>query len=303
MLGAQTVPGNVPCRVPRLCRVPVPHRLPELCQELILCHIPMPCHPPGPHRVPLPCPLPTPRHIPMPCPTPRPHRALVPCQVPMPCHATSPCHTTHPDHTRCRYPASCPRCATPHAYTAPAHLEQEVVLEDPLDGLEQVGAEGQRVPQPLLALAEEPSLRLAPHALGQRRHRAAGRERAQPPARPAARPRAPHSPGVVVAVLGVDGKLLALRAGGSAVRARHGPHAPPPSPVPPRGARSYPGDEADGHGHGIAGAALQVLQQGAGGGGQQRGRGDSSPTTITTTTAGWGGTDRVPSGTTHLLSS
>lgn len=108
------------------------------------------------------------------------------CPISRPNHAgnsrsaPSPHHAKHPDHPGC-----------PAPLRAPPHLEQQVVLEDPLDGLEQVGTEGQRVPQPLLALAEEPRLRFAPHALSQRRHRAAGTERAQPPARPAARPRPP----------------------------------------------------------------------------------------------------------------
>lgn len=64
------------------------------------------------------------------------------------------------------------------------HLEQQVVLEDPLDRLKQVGPEGQRVAQPLLAFPQEPCLDLAPHAFSQGCHRAAGREGAQIPAHP-----------------------------------------------------------------------------------------------------------------------
>lgn len=46
------------------------------------------------------------------------------------------------------------------------YVQQEVVLKDPLHWLEQVGAQGQGVPQRFLALAEELRQRLVPHALG-----------------------------------------------------------------------------------------------------------------------------------------
>lgn len=51
------------------------------------------------------------------------------------------------------------------------HVQQEVVLEDPLHRLEQIGAQRQRVPERFLALAEKLGQRLAPHALCQHSHR------------------------------------------------------------------------------------------------------------------------------------
>lgn len=49
-------------------------------------------------------------------------------------------------------------------------LEQQVVFEDALDWLQQVGAQGQRVLQQLLPVPEELSLLLVPHALRQGGH-------------------------------------------------------------------------------------------------------------------------------------
>lgn len=51
------------------------------------------------------------------------------------------------------------------------HMQQEVVLEDPLHRLEQIGAQRQRVPERFLALAEKLGQRLVPHALCQHSHR------------------------------------------------------------------------------------------------------------------------------------
>ena len=52
------------------------------------------------------------------------------------------------------------------------YLEQQVVLEDALDWLQQVGAQGQRVLQQLLPVPEEFGLLLVLHAFRQGGHRA-----------------------------------------------------------------------------------------------------------------------------------
>lgn len=49
-----------------------------------------------------------------------------------------------------------------------------MVFEDPLDGLEEVGAQREGALQGRLPLPEKLGQRFAPHALGQGRHRAAG---------------------------------------------------------------------------------------------------------------------------------
>ena len=56
---------------------------------------------------------------------------------------------------------------------APAYLEQQVVLEDALDRLEEIGAQGQRMLQQVLLVSEELGLLLVLPALGQGGHRAA----------------------------------------------------------------------------------------------------------------------------------
>ena len=56
---------------------------------------------------------------------------------------------------------------------APGYLEQQVVLEDALDRLEEIGAQGQRMLQQVLLVPEELGLLLVLHALGQGGHRAA----------------------------------------------------------------------------------------------------------------------------------
>ena len=56
---------------------------------------------------------------------------------------------------------------------APGYLEQQVVLEDALDWLEEIGAQGQRMLQQVLLVPEELGLLLVLHALGQGGHRAA----------------------------------------------------------------------------------------------------------------------------------
>lgn len=106
-------------------------------------------------------------------------------------------------------------------------LEQQVVLEDALHGLEQVGLEGQPVAPRRLALPEEGGQLVLRHALPQHRHRPArgqgseGRGRGLPPPRGGR-----HSRGVVHAVQRVDLKLVALqgrgvsRAGASWARMR-----------------------------------------------------------------------------------
>lgn len=58
----------------------------------------------------------------------------------------------------------------PQSSGALGYLEQQVVLEDALDGLQQVGAQGQRVLQQRLPVPEELGLLLVPHALGQGGH-------------------------------------------------------------------------------------------------------------------------------------
>ena len=50
-------------------------------------------------------------------------------------------------------------------------FEEQVVLEDPLDGLEQVGAEGQRVAERQLPPPEARHGALCAHQLRQQRHR------------------------------------------------------------------------------------------------------------------------------------
>lgn len=52
-----------------------------------------------------------------------------------------------------------------------------MVLEDPLNGFEQVGAQRQRALEGSLALPEEPGQSLVPHTLCEGRHRAEGEER------------------------------------------------------------------------------------------------------------------------------
>lgn len=47
-----------------------------------------------------------------------------------------------------------------------------MVLEDPLNGFEKVGAQRQRALEGSLTLPEEPGEGLVPHALSQSRHRA-----------------------------------------------------------------------------------------------------------------------------------
>lgn len=50
------------------------------------------------------------------------------------------------------------------------HLKQQVILEDPLDRLEQVGAQRQRALEGGLPIPEELGQSFAPHAVGQRGH-------------------------------------------------------------------------------------------------------------------------------------
>lgn len=50
------------------------------------------------------------------------------------------------------------------------YLEQQMILEDALDRLKEVGAKGQRVTDLLLPLAEELSQLLVPHAFRQSCH-------------------------------------------------------------------------------------------------------------------------------------
>jgi hypothetical protein len=52
-------------------------------------------------------------------------------------------------------------------------MQKEVVLEDPLHWLQEVGPQGQRVPQRFLALPEEFDQHLVPHALSEHCHRPA----------------------------------------------------------------------------------------------------------------------------------
>lgn len=70
-----------------------------------------------------------------------------------------------------------PRCKGPgpslaaYVLRGPSgYLEQQVVFEDALDWLQQVGAQGQRMLQQLLPVPEELSLLLVPHALRQGGH-------------------------------------------------------------------------------------------------------------------------------------
>ena len=54
------------------------------------------------------------------------------------------------------------------------YLQQQVVFEDSLDGLEQVGAQRERALQGGLAVPEELGQGLAPHAVCEGRHGAGG---------------------------------------------------------------------------------------------------------------------------------
>ena len=56
---------------------------------------------------------------------------------------------------------------------APGYLEQQVVLEDALDRLQEIGAQRQRMLQQILLVPEELGLLLVLHALCQGGHRAA----------------------------------------------------------------------------------------------------------------------------------
>lgn len=49
---------------------------------------------------------------------------------------------------------------------AEAHMQEEMILEDPLNGLQEVGSQGQRVLQRFLPLPEELGQHLVPHTLG-----------------------------------------------------------------------------------------------------------------------------------------
>ena len=52
-------------------------------------------------------------------------------------------------------------------------MQKEVVLENPLNWLQEIGPQGQRVFQSLLTLPEEFGQHLVPHALRQHSHRPA----------------------------------------------------------------------------------------------------------------------------------
>lgn len=54
------------------------------------------------------------------------------------------------------------------------YLQKQVVFEDPLDGFEQVGPQGERTLEEGLAIPEELGQSLTPHAVGQCTHRARG---------------------------------------------------------------------------------------------------------------------------------
>src|SRR4029434_11331276 len=64
-------------------------------------------------------------------------------------------------------------CVCVRAYT---HMQQEVVLEDPLYWLEQVRTQGEAVFEGLLALTQELSHSLIPHTVSQYSHRPESKE-------------------------------------------------------------------------------------------------------------------------------
>lgn len=64
-----------------------------------------------------------------------------------------------------RAPSTPGTCAMPSTRATCAHLEEQVVFEDPLHRLQQVGTQWEHMPHLLLALTEKTCLLLAPHAL------------------------------------------------------------------------------------------------------------------------------------------